>query len=84
MTAIKLKISIFSLLYVFVGNSFSLLLKIVLVNVLFHNLEDNEFRESDFRQNWSDNIFVLISRMIANVRLYFFKSGATNVLSSRF
>ena len=53
-------------------NSFLLLLKIVLFNVLFHNLEDNTFRESDFVQNRSDNIFVLISRMIASVRLYFF------------
>jgi hypothetical protein len=27
-------------------NAFSLLLRIILVNVLFHNLEDNAFRES--------------------------------------
>ena len=58
-------------------NSFSLLLKIVLVNVLFHNLKDNAFRQSDFLQNRSDNILVLISRMIASVGIYFFKSGAT-------
>jgi hypothetical protein len=54
------------------------------VNVLFYNLEDNAFRESDFLQNRSDNIFVLISRMIESVRLYFFKSSAINALSSRF
>jgi hypothetical protein len=65
-------------------NSFSLLLRIILVNVLFHNLEDNAFRESDILQNRSDNIFVLISCMIASVRLYFFKSSAINALSSRF
>jgi hypothetical protein len=84
LTAIKLKIAIFSLLYVLLENSFSLLLRIIVVNVLFYNLEDNAFRESDFLQNRSDNIFVLISRMIESVRLYFFKSSAINALSSRF
>ena len=53
-------------------SSFPLLLKIVLVDVLFHNLEDNVFRETDFLQNQSDNIFVLISCMIASMRLYIF------------
>jgi hypothetical protein len=57
---------------------------LILVNVLFLNLEDNAFRESDFLQNRLDNIFVLISRMIASVRLYFFKSSAINALLSRF
>jgi hypothetical protein len=50
-------------------NSFLLLLKIVLVNVLFYNPEDNAFRESDFPQNRSHYAFVLISGMIASVRL---------------
>ena len=69
-------------------NSFPFLLKIILVNVLFHNLEDNAFRESDFLQNRSDNIFVLISRMTASVRLYSYSHNlhllSTNIYDSRF